>query len=73
MVGQEGSSEKEGQEMSNRYAIATNKYTEKETRERRRAKKKKYKFYQRNKELRKVHSNIRQIQNGEVISTWDDE
>lgn len=78
MVSQERSSEKEGQEMTNRYDIATNKYTKKEldwlrhtAKERRLTKKKTYKNYTNNQQIRS-DPNVRKIRNGEVISTWDE-
>lgn len=58
--------------MSSRYKIATNKYTKKELKERRLAKKKAYGYYTRNQQMRVANPNIRQIRNGEVISTWEE-
>jgi len=55
-----------------RYKIATGKFSKQELKLRKQERKKSYKYYQRNQDLRRQHSNIRQIRNGEVISTWDD-
>jgi len=58
--------------MTDRYKTARNFYTKKEVRERRLEKKKSYKFYTRNQELRKLHPNVRQIRNGETVSIWEE-
>lgn len=73
MVNKKEPPEKEGQEMS-RYTIATNKHkdTKKEIRERRLIKKKTYKSYTRNQQLRQADPNIRKIRDGNVVSVWVD-